>query len=179
MTYDDIIDWSDDALPMELYDDFNSFVKDLEANFSRHGHYFPPETIKELAEEWENRFNEEVDRNTIREEELIAQVQQAPANQRTEIYRKSKLKPTRKRDVTNRLHRSGFTIGNQQRVRDMRQELARKQKKQDEYLKRKAQQQRKAKHDNVSKRQQRRQERKPKFQRRLSKKERKKRGKRR
>lgn len=158
MTYDDIVDWSEENLPMELYDDddFETYIKDLEANFARHGHYFPPSVIQDLADEWGNRFDVDVDIETIREKKLEAEIEQASSPKEViAIKRKSKLKPQQIAKVHNRLAVSGFQRGRKQAKEDFNKELRRKLKRQEQRIAL-AKKQKRSKSTGLTKRQKRR-----------------------
>ena len=87
MTYDDIIDWTDDTLPMDLYDDAEDWIHDIEANFAKSGHYFPTEVVTTLLDAW----NETHEQEDIVSDRDIRELQKE-AKPRTEFLEKQFLK---------------------------------------------------------------------------------------
>jgi hypothetical protein len=59
MTYGDILDWAEDNLPDELYDDFNDWYQDILVNFEQANHFFPPDMEDSLRAYWNEKYGEE------------------------------------------------------------------------------------------------------------------------
>lgn len=72
MSYHDIDDWAEENIPPEMYDSFDEWITEIERNFGRHGHYFPPSMVKELADLWEDKFDIDIPQSEIDKEESIA-----------------------------------------------------------------------------------------------------------
>lgn len=55
MTYDDILDWTDDYMPDELFDDYDDWEQAVKDNFAQHGHYFPEDMSDSMKAYWEEK----------------------------------------------------------------------------------------------------------------------------
>lgn len=59
MSYNDIDDWADENIPMDLYNTFDEWINDIEANFAQHGHHFPDGMRENLRQHWLAEMGEE------------------------------------------------------------------------------------------------------------------------
>lgn len=149
MTYDDITDWSEENIDIELYDDFDEWVGDIRENFSRHDHILPSGAIDSLSDTWENKKGEAPDNSSVNRQKRINRRQQ---NAQRKQFLKEEL-ATKFRQQEQRIRRQ------QQRQTQQFTEVQRLRRFESKRAKRR--------------------EKREKFTRRLSKKQRKKRGKRR
>lgn len=59
MSYHDIDDWADENIPMDLFDSWEDYITEIEADFARHGHHFPDGMRDTLREHWFNEHGQE------------------------------------------------------------------------------------------------------------------------
>lgn len=86
MSYQDIIDWSEESYDPEDYDFFDDWLEAIKSDFARQNHYFPPETIDELRQFWNKERNDNVSQAEIRDD-IIDSV-----NRADEFLQKSEFK---------------------------------------------------------------------------------------
>lgn len=55
MTYDDIMDWVEATYPEDNYDEFDSWVSAVRADFTQNGHELPEGGISRMRESWTER----------------------------------------------------------------------------------------------------------------------------